>query len=78
MPPAGAGCASLVAVKTATWPPAAPPRGVPNWPAVKHSWFFFAQMGTPRTMDKLLLYDGGPLGLYNDNDATALKFTWYL
>ncbi len=49
-----------------------------RWAISAHTWFFFARARTPRTIDDLILYDGGPMGLYSDNDAAALKFTWYL
>ena len=49
-----------------------------DWALSVHSWFFFARAGTPRTVEDLVAYDGGPMGLYSDNDAAALRFTWYL
>ncbi len=49
-----------------------------DWAIGLHSWFFFARAGTPRTLADMVVYDGGPMGLYSDNDAVALKITRYL
>jgi len=49
-----------------------------SWALSLHTWIFFAPTGTPRTLESLVEYDGGPLGLYNDNDSWAMRFTWYL
>ncbi len=49
-----------------------------DWAVSAHSWFFFARAGTPRTVEDLVAYDGGPMGLYSDNDAVALRVTRFL
>jgi hypothetical protein len=49
-----------------------------DWAIGLHSWFFFARAGTPRSVADIVAYDGGPMGLYSDNDAVALKITRYL
>lgn len=49
-----------------------------DWAVGLHSWFFFARAGTPRSIADIVVYDGGPMGLYSDNDAVALKITRFL
>ncbi len=42
------------------------------------AFVFIAEKDTPRTLDGLMRYQGGPLGLYNDNDAWTMRVTFYL
>lgn len=41
------------------------------------AFFFVGPTATPRTLEALLAHDGGPLGLYNDNDAWLLRTEFF-
>jgi hypothetical protein len=48
------------------------------WELSLHGWWFHARTDTPRSLEELVAYQGGTLGMFNDNDALAARFTYFL